>query len=209
MNCWKITGKYNGSPPQADWRADLASRLGTRPRRIGVWAELALYGALRCMDDAGESVLPNNALLSIDSAMGPATVLLDTLKATPGELPMPISFLQSQPGLLLPVLAQHLHWSGNGRIISVRGPLLSLRLACLETSSPSDGVLVGWVEEATPNFPGGISRWLRIIAIDTSYPENIAALEEQSSMEQIFNGDISAFTFQMPCRCDKPFKTQS
>jgi len=43
---WKITGRTQPGALPADWRAQLATRLGQRPRRMGVLAELALYGAL-------------------------------------------------------------------------------------------------------------------------------------------------------------------
>ncbi len=45
-------------PLPADWRDQLAARLGARPRRLGAWTELAMFGALRCLDAAGETALP-------------------------------------------------------------------------------------------------------------------------------------------------------
>lgn len=37
-------------PVPSDWRDQLVLRLEQRPRRLGTWAELALYGALQCLD---------------------------------------------------------------------------------------------------------------------------------------------------------------
>ncbi|HET6720283.1 MAG TPA: hypothetical protein VFH22_11580 [Rhodocyclaceae bacterium] len=159
MKVWRVLGRGQFQPPPADWREALARRLGQRPRRIGSWAELALAGALACLDEAGETTLPASALLSLSSLSGPETVLLGSVQNLASELPMPIAFLQSQPGQVLPVLAQHLRWSGNGRCLTTRDPVDALRLACLE-ADPAGGLLLGWVDEAS----GGKSLWLRAAA---------------------------------------------
>src|SRR5262245_49766464 len=104
MNNWRIAGRFFAAPPPADWRTQLATRLGQRPRRIGVWAELALYGALCCLADAGESRLPASTLLSVASLHGPDQALRAALAEAREDLPLPIGFLQSQPSQLLPVL---------------------------------------------------------------------------------------------------------
>ena len=49
---WEITGRTMTDILPDDWREQLATRLGQRPRRIGILAELALYGSLDCL--AGE-----------------------------------------------------------------------------------------------------------------------------------------------------------
>ena len=173
MRVWRITGASRFAPPPADWREALARRLGQRPRRIGIWAELALAGALACLDEAGECGqsgqsgsfgerrLPDAALLSVSSFSGPDGALRGAVQAIDRELPMPIAFLQSQPGQVLPVLAQHLGWRGNGRVLTTRDPLTTLHLACLE-ADPVAGFLLGWVDEAV----GGSSLWLRGVASD-------------------------------------------
>ena len=55
MKTFAITGRCLAAPPPADWREQLAQMLGAKPRRIGTWAELGMYGALCCMADAGEN----------------------------------------------------------------------------------------------------------------------------------------------------------
>ena len=185
---WKILGRSRLIPPPADWRQALASRLGARPRRIGPWAELALFGALACVDDAGEQTLPDAALLSLDSASGPAAVLLDTLEMSRHELPMPIGFLQSQPGQVLPVLAKHLGWSGNGRCLACRDRLAGLRLACLDADDPAVGVLAGWVEEAGE----GSSVWLRALAAPAG--EGRECLEA-ATFDTLFDPVVTHFAF--------------
>jgi hypothetical protein len=67
MKAFVISGRCIASPPPADWREQLAQMLGAKPRRIGTWAELGLYGALRCMAEAGEKTLPQEAQIWLGS----------------------------------------------------------------------------------------------------------------------------------------------
>ena len=187
MTVWRILGRAVLQPPQADWRTALATRLGQRPRRIGAWAELALAGALACLDQAGESRLPDAALLSLCSLTGPETALLGALENIRSELPMPIGFLQSQPGQVLPVLAQHLGWSGNGRCLATREPLAAVRLACCE-ADPEAGFLLGWVEETG----GGRSVWLRAVADAAADPRVAPAA---GRFGDLLRPDCRHFTF--------------
>lgn len=180
MTRWRILGRSAFAPPPDDWRAALVRRLGQRPRRLGEWAELALAGALACLDDGGETQLPAAALLSLSSANGPLTALRDALAMARNELPMPIGFLQSQPGLVLPVLAQHLGWSGNGRCLTTRDPLSALWLACAE-ADPAGGVLLGWVEE-------GDGRWLRAVP-DAAAPRPLCP----AAFDRLFTPDCRHF----------------
>lgn len=171
MNTWRICGRYL-APPPTDWRAQLVSRLGQRPRRIGPWAELALFGALNCLDDAGETTLPDGALISVASPHGPEQALRAALADAHDDLPLPIGFMQSQPSQLLPILAQHLRWHGDGRCLTTRDPLVALHLATCEMGSPTGnsgddtdhaGLLLGWIDETA----GGASRWLRLEPAET------------------------------------------
>ena len=157
MKVWRISGRYFASPPPADWRAQLATRLGHRPRRIGEWAELALLGARHCLDNAGEADLPADALLSLSSLHGPDIALRAALDQAKEGVPMPIAFLGSQASQVLPTLAHYLGWQGNGRCLTSRDPVLALHLACLEAGA--GGLLAGWVDEDAP----GTSFWLRLV----------------------------------------------
>jgi hypothetical protein len=146
MKGWQVVANVAVDPLPADWRDQLAKRLGERPRRLGSWTELALFGALRCLDAAGETALPPGALLRVASMTGPrqATEALIAQSASTG-LPMPFSFMQSQPSQMLSALAKPLNWSGDARFVLARDPASLLALARRE--SGPDGVLIGWVEE--------------------------------------------------------------
>lgn len=164
MKAWRITGRQFAAPP-ADWRAQLATRLGQRPRRLGEWVELALWGARQCLDQAGENQSPAQALLTLSSLKGPDTALRNALAQAAEGVPMPITFLNSQPAQALPAFAQYLGWQGNGRCLTTREPGLALLLACLEAGE--DGVLAGWVDEDAP----GKSIWLRLLPVEVGAAE--------------------------------------
>lgn len=186
MKTWRIAGRHFAAPPPADWRPQLATRLGHRPRRIGEWVELALFGARQCLDDAGEVDLPAGALLSLSSLHGPDIALRTALQQACNSVPMPIAFLSSQPSQALPALAKYLGWQGNGRCLTTRAPGLALRLACLEAGT--DGMLLGWVDEDAP----GKSIWLRLLPTapgDTAFTTaTFAMLEEVRFNVLAFDG---------------------
>ncbi|GAB2885298.1 hypothetical protein GCM10027046_12150 [Uliginosibacterium flavum] len=171
---WHIAGRCFASPPPADWREQLAVRLGFKPRRIGRWAELALYGALRCLDEAGEATLPADALLSLASLRGPDQALRASLAEAADGMPLPLGFLQSQPNQALAHLCKALNWQGDARCLTTRDPLAALRLAC--ASAGPVGVLLGWIDEDQD----GASQWLRLLPMANGdfapLPETLAAL---------------------------------
>lgn len=132
-------------PLPADWRDQLALRLGTRPRRIGAWAELALLGARLCLDAAQEEHLPTGALLRIVGVHGPMGATRVVAEQATQGLPLPFTFMQSQPSQTLAALGQHLGWQGDARYVLSRNKASSLQLAQLECGPA--GLLIGTVEE--------------------------------------------------------------
>lgn len=156
MTVYRIHARCLAEPAPADWREQLATRLGNRPRRLGRWAELGLYGALECLAAAGESTLPEDAGLLVSSQHGPAQALHSALEQAREDLPLPLTFLQTQPSQLLATLSAQLQWCGDARFITQADPvaLLTLALAC----GHAQGVLLGWVNEQ----PGESSIWLRL-----------------------------------------------
>ena len=156
---WRTVAHVRIEPPEADWRERLATRLGHRPRRLGAWTELALHGALRCLDAAGEPGLPAGAMLRVASLVGPLEAIRAIVAQGATGLPMPFSFMQSQPSQMLAALSQHLRWQGDGRMVVGRDPdaLLSLaQLECESERAAPEGLLFGWVEE------GRRSEWWRL-----------------------------------------------
>jgi len=185
---WQIAGRVHGPLP-ADWRADLARRLGHKPRRLGPWAESALHGALRCLESAGESTLPADAALLVCSLSGPVQALHTALAALQqGQLPLPYTFLQSQPAVMLAALATHLGWSGDAQALNTRNPIALLRLALL--APPPGGLLLGWVEDERNN-DAATSHWLRLRPVASTLASAPAPALSDLSAAQLWSGDLT------------------
>ena len=165
MTAWR-TLAHHAAPPPEDWHARLCARLGQRPRRLGGWAELAVYGARSCLDEAGETTLPPGALLLVASLRGPvAATRAGIEQMNQGGTPMPFSFLQSQPGQMLAGVCQHLRWRGDARFVLSRDAHAVLKLAQREASTA--GLLLGWVDEGASLR----SEWWRMVpALSSSAP---------------------------------------
>ncbi len=156
MSDLTIIGRCDAAPPPADWREQLTTMLGARPRRIGPWAELALYGALRCMADAGETRLPEDAVLVLASRYGTHAATATALGQMVDDLPMPLVFLQTQPSQVLALLAERLHWQGNACFLA--GTELAQVRMLAELQAGAGGALLGWVDDRD----GGATNWLRL-----------------------------------------------
>ena len=153
---WRTVAHFDAAVPD-DWHERLCARLGQRPRRLGRWAELALYGARCCLDAAGEETLPAGASLCVASLRGPMMAIRAALaeQAERGA-PMPFTFLQTQPSQMLAALCQQLRWGGDARFVLSRDTAALLRLTQLEAGP--DGLLFGQVDEG--EVP--TSRWWRM-----------------------------------------------
>jgi len=146
MTTWHCTAHVVADPPAADWRDALARRLGERPRRIGLWAELAIHGARACLDAAGEEVLPADARLRVAGFSGAMSATrAATQQGARALLPMPFGFMQSQPSQMLAAVGASLGWRGDASFMLGRDVSALLRLAQL--GSASGGLLFGRVEE--------------------------------------------------------------
>jgi hypothetical protein len=148
MTAWLERARFVADPLPADWREQLARRLGQRPRRLGPWAEQAVYGARECLAQAGETALPEGAVLRLASFSGPrSTTRTIALQAAEG-LPMPFAFMQSQASHALAALSAHLGWCGDARFVLQRDRAALRTLAELEASAAgATSLLFGWVEE--------------------------------------------------------------
>lgn len=159
MTAWTVTAHIALTPPPDGWRDALAQRLGHRPRRLGPWAELALHGARQCLDLAGETTLPDGALLRVASLRAATHATRQALVQNTTGLPMPFTFLQSQPSQMLAALCQHLAWRGDARFV-IGAPDDVLRLTRAE--SGPEGFLLGWVDEEGADGTHARSEWWRI-----------------------------------------------
>lgn len=156
MSYFAVSGRCIAAPPPADWREHLAQLLGAKPRRIGTWAELGLYGAIRCMADADEKTLPPDAILLLSSRRGNYSAKFAALEQMRDDLLMPLTFLQTQPSQLLALLAVQLDWTGHACFFAAAQPKDMLRLAIAQAGA--GGVLLGCVDEMNE----GSTNWLRL-----------------------------------------------
>lgn len=156
MTVYRIHARCVAEPTPPDWREQLAARLGSRPRRLGRWAELGLYGALECLAAGAESTLPEQACLLLSSRNGPAQAVRSALEQARDDLPLPMTFLQTQPSQLIATLSAQLHWSGDARFITQQDPLALLAWAL--GAGHAGGLLMGWVNEVETES----SVWLRL-----------------------------------------------
>ncbi|WP_225784280.1 hypothetical protein [Xenophilus sp. Marseille-Q4582] len=154
---WRLQAHEGQAPLTPDWHDELARRLGHRPRRLGEWTEVALYGALRCLHAAGEAALPPTARLRLLSRGGPAQAQRAALAQSREGLPMPFTFMQSQPAITLAALAQALHWQGDAAFVAARDVDAAIWMGL--HGAGAAGALVGVVEAGGP---GGLrSEWWR------------------------------------------------
>lgn len=178
MSHFAVSGRCIAVPPPADWREQLGQMLGAKPRRIGTWAELGLYGALRCMADAGEKTLPPDALVLLTSRRGTYAATNSALAQMHDGLPLPLTFLQTQPGQLLALLSAQIDWAGHACFLAGANAPDLLRLAVAQ--SGEGGVLLGGVDETN----GGSTNWLRLrygvtekYAFDSAFSDWMPALD--------------------------------
>lgn len=157
---WRIASHFTADPLPADWRDQLAHRLGRRPRRVGLWTELAMYGARRCLDEAGEGPLPAGARLRVSSMRGAWGATHAALAQLDAGMLMPFTFMQSQAALMLAEVGRCLEWQGDASFALCRDPQQLLRLA--QVGAGSAGLLVGVVEEER-NGEKPRSEWWRLV----------------------------------------------
>jgi hypothetical protein len=108
------------------------------------------------MADAGETALPQDALLLLGSRRGTYAATELVLEQMRDSLPMPLAFLQTQPSQTLALLAARLDWQGHACFVAGAEPQSLLRLAAAQ--SGAGGVLLGWVDETE----AGATNWLRL-----------------------------------------------
>ena len=156
---WRLVGRNPHAIPPADWRERLAARLGHRPRRLGLHAELALFGALEALAEAGETSLAEPTLLRVCSARGPISAVKTALDQASEGLPLPFAFLQSQPSQMLAALSSALQWQGDASFMVTADPLTLVTMSARQAGRR--GLLLGWVDESPPQ-----SEWLRFIPCD-------------------------------------------
>ena len=149
-----------GDALPGDWRDRLARRLGQRPRRVGLWTELAMYGARCCLDAAGEAALPAGARLRVSSLRGPLGALHAGLAQLDAGMVMPSTYIPRPPALRLGEGGRGLGWQGVAGFARGRAAERLPRLAL--QGAGAAGLLFGIVEEARDG-EAARSEWWRLV----------------------------------------------
>lgn len=186
MKTFAIDGRCIADPPPEDWRQQLTQLLGAKPRRIGTWAELGLYGALRCMADAGETALAQDAQIWLGSRRGTYATTAVVLEQLREDLPMPLAFLQTQPSQLLALLAAQMDWVGNACFVAGAEPQAVLRLAAAQAGN--GGLLFGWVDE----MDGGSTNWVRLSRGVADGVDLVSASAEEMLLPEVSHVHVNA-----------------
>lgn len=145
----------NNIPVKSEWREQLIQHLGYKPRRLSDWCELGLFGAVSCLPRE----LPSDVNIYVYTTLGAITATQTALSQIRDHLPMPFTFMQTQPSQLLNALGSALNWHGDGSIISSQKRHES-EIYFLQTLNHSS--LIGWVDES----PEPISNYLWLCLTD-------------------------------------------
>ena len=185
---WQVVGRNPWPVPPEDWRDRLAARLGQRPRRLGLHAQLALFGALEALAAAGETSLPEATLVRVGSARGPVSAVATVLAQAREGLPMPFAFLEAQPSQMLAALSAALRWQGDGSFMAIAEPLELVRMAVRQAGRR--GMLLGWVDEAPAQ-----SEWLRLLPGEAP-PQPLAPVTD---FTQLTSANVQWLAWQDGC----------
>ncbi len=195
-------------PPESNWREQLIGLLGSKPRRLSRWCELGMFGALSCLKKSGQfqlsgtqllgsqlsgSQLSSEVSLRVYSEYGTITATRSALEQACESLPMPFTFMQTQPGQLFNALGTAIGWHGDGYSTAYcdrqRGELALLY-------SFAQSALLAWVDEELEL----ISRWIWLEDVtpntNTNSPNenspNKNAIIEWRAIDSIFQTSAAA-----------------
>jgi hypothetical protein len=142
IRTFRIRARY-WEPITLNWRDQLIQLMGVKPRRLSLWCELGLLGALSCIKTANIT-LTSDHQIRVYSEQGTFTAIATALEQTKEDLPMPFTFMQTQPGQLFNALGTQLNWHGDGYVIFAEHIHTAEEMLL---SDIADSGLIGWVDE--------------------------------------------------------------
>ena len=150
-------------PVPSDWRDQLVTLLGNRPRRLSTWCELGLFGALTCLQphflSTGKSALSSDIAIKLITQLGSIVASKKAIAQMRDGLPMPFTFMQTLTGQLFNALGAALGWHGDGVTTAPLNTSMGevALLASLKCSS-----LFACVDDV----PAPVSAWIWLEAVD-------------------------------------------
>lgn len=151
---WRIESRSSDELYSEDWRARLVTLLGYRPRRVSLFAESLMYGALDCLSRIDET--PH--FIRINSLNGAQQASLKAAAMCRTELPMPFTFLQSQMSQALVALVAALEWQGDASILMTEHFVDFIHMALLQSEQQS--MLLGHADEIFDASNNARNQWL-------------------------------------------------
>jgi hypothetical protein len=143
----------SNAPIENDWGAQLVTLLGSKPRRLSRWCELGLYGALLCIKQSGQTDLSSDVAIRVYSEYATINATRMAMEQATEHLPMPFTFMQTQPCQIFNALGAAVGWHGDGYVTSSMNRHQS-EVALLQDIQQS--ALLACVDEV----PEPISRWI-------------------------------------------------
>ncbi len=165
---FKIVACSN-TPIQSNWPMQLATLFGSKPRRLSRWCELALYGALSCIKEGGvnhgSDQFSNDVVIRVYTENGTINASLQAIAQSQEHLPMPFTFMQTQPGQLFNAFGTAMGWHGDGITVAGR----CRKETEIELIQNLEGcALIGWVDEV----PELVSRWIWLEKVECNHSVN-------------------------------------
>lgn len=162
-------------PIQNDWPVQLATLLGSKPRRLSRWCELGLYGALSCIKTGnaqqGSAQFSNEVVIRVYTENSTINASLQAIAQSLEHLPMPFTFMQTQPGQLFNAIGTAIDWHGDGSTVAGRCRE-ETGIALLQTLKGR--ALIGWVDEV----PVANSRWIWLETAECAHPQDWQMLSD-------------------------------
>ena len=161
---FRIKASFN-FPIDLSWQEQLADLLGNKPRRLSLWSELGLFGALSCLKRVDQQQLSSSVTIRVFTILSTVVATNKAIEQENEVSLMPFTFLQTQPSQLFNAIGTALGWNGDGVVTSYDPPRFGEAglLRSIEESA-----MLGWVDEQ----PELISRWILLEKVNFNMESN-------------------------------------
>lgn len=169
---WRIESRSSERLYSDDWRQKLAVLLGYRPRRVSLFAESVMYGALMCLSRVSGFEPSSLSTIRLNSSWGAYASTRKAVESSLNELPLPFTFLQSQMSqalVSLVSLVSALEWHGDASITMTENNADFMYMSLLQANHRS--ILLGCADELSDASANPFNHWLYLVPC--SPPEGI------------------------------------
>lgn len=180
---WQVIARNSPQFVDEQWRERLMQMLGSKPRRISLFAETVMYGALDCIGQAPDWQAQSLSTVRIATLKGPCYATLKILKESEHELPMPFAFLQSQLSQGMVALLKRLDWQGDASMMITEHDTDFIKMTLI--AAGNGDVLLGRTEEFNHMSDLEQTFWLLLrpcdlpteVVLTTQVPQELSQME--------------------------------